>query len=91
MRIGMILDHEFPPDMRVENEALSLVKSGHKVTLLSYNFSNLLSNEKYKDIEIKRININKKYADKFKYQDNFLNAMRMYLKKYKALNKLNRL
>jgi len=62
----MILDHEFPPDMRVENEALSLVKSGHQVFLLSYNFSNLLSNEKYKDIEIKRIKINKKYAKKLR-------------------------
>ena len=33
MKIGMILDHEFPPDPRVENEALTLVEAGHEVHL----------------------------------------------------------
>ncbi len=62
----MILDHEFPPDVRVENEAISLVKNGHQVFLLSYNFDNLPHNEKYKDIEVIRIKINKKYAKKLR-------------------------
>ena len=39
MRIGMILDKTFPPDPRVENEALSLINGGHEVFLfcLKYN------------------------------------------------------
>ncbi|NIJ46023.1 glycosyltransferase involved in cell wall biosynthesis [Wenyingzhuangia heitensis] len=39
MRIGMILDKTFPPDVRVENEAETLVKQGHDVFLfcLKYN------------------------------------------------------
>lgn len=36
MKIGMVLDHTFPPDIRVENEALSLIKAGHQVTILCY-------------------------------------------------------
>lgn len=32
----MILDHIFPPDIRVENEALSLIKTGHEVFILCY-------------------------------------------------------
>lgn len=39
MRVGMILDKVFPPDPRVENEAVALIKSGHQVFLfcLTYN------------------------------------------------------
>ncbi|MCB0458606.1 MAG: glycosyltransferase family 4 protein [Flavobacteriaceae bacterium] len=41
MKIGMILDKEFPPDPRVENEAVTLVQEGHEVFLfcLTYNAS----------------------------------------------------
>lgn len=41
MKIGMILDKEFPPDPRVENEAITLVQEGHEVFLfcLTYNTS----------------------------------------------------
>jgi len=34
MKIGMILDHYFPPDIRVEKEAISLLNDGHEVYLL---------------------------------------------------------
>jgi len=34
MRIGMILKTDFPPDIRVEKEARSLIKAGYKVYLL---------------------------------------------------------
>lgn len=34
MKIGMILDRVFPPDIRVEKEARSLLKAGHEVYLL---------------------------------------------------------
>ena len=34
MKIGMLLDNEFTGDLRVENEATSLVKAGHEVFIL---------------------------------------------------------
>ena len=34
MRVLMVLDHPYPPDIRVENEARTLVEAGHEVTLL---------------------------------------------------------
>ena len=39
MKVGMILDAPFPPDLRVEKEALTLVGQGHEVILfcLSYD------------------------------------------------------
>jgi len=39
MRIGMILDESFPPDSRVENEALVLIEEGHNVVLLCFDFT----------------------------------------------------
>jgi len=33
--ICMILDHAFPPDLRVENEARTLAEAGHEVTILA--------------------------------------------------------
>lgn len=38
MRIGMILDDTFPPDARVENEAVTLVKEGHEVFLYCHDY-----------------------------------------------------
>jgi len=40
MRIGMILDKTFPPDPRVENEAISLVENGFKVYLFCLKYDN---------------------------------------------------
>ncbi len=42
MNIGMILDDTFPPDPRVENEALSLIQSGHKVFLYCLDYTRRL-------------------------------------------------
>jgi len=39
MKIGMILDSSFPPDPRVENEAICLIKQGHKVHLLCLDYT----------------------------------------------------
>jgi glycosyltransferase involved in cell wall biosynthesis len=39
MRIGMVLQHPYPPDIRVEKEARILRAAGHKVHLLSYRSS----------------------------------------------------
>ena len=33
MKILMVLPGDFPPDIRVENEALSLQKAGHSITI----------------------------------------------------------
>ena len=64
MRILMLLDTEFPPDIRVENEAQSLLDAGHEVHILSYNFGLRSPNETYKDIQIHRFNIAKQLAKK---------------------------
>lgn len=35
MKIGMLLDKTFPPDIRVEKEARALIKAGHQIHLLA--------------------------------------------------------
>lgn len=64
MRILMLLDTEFPPDIRVENEARSLIDAGHEVHVLSYNFGSRINYEVIKGIHIHRIGIAKQLAKK---------------------------
>ncbi len=59
MRIGMILDKTFPPDPRVENEAISLIAKGYEVFLFCLKYSNELENEVIKGIQVKRYKSNK--------------------------------
>jgi len=59
MRIGMILDKTYPPDPRVENEALALIKAGHEVFLFCLTYSNELKQEDYKGIQVHRYTANK--------------------------------
>ena len=59
MRIGMILDKTFPPDPRVENEAISLIKNGHEVFLFCLKYENELKNENIQGIQVKRYKSNK--------------------------------
>ncbi len=40
MRILMILDHEFPPDIRVENEIEALSEAGHEIHLACFTRKN---------------------------------------------------
>src|SRR5688572_21637097 len=54
MRIGMILDSSFPPDPRVEKEALSLIGEGHEVYLFSLDIGQRSGKEVYKGIQIVR-------------------------------------
>jgi glycosyltransferase involved in cell wall biosynthesis len=54
MRIGMLLDAVFPPDPRVENEALTLIKAGHKVFLFCLNYGGQVGEETIKGISVKR-------------------------------------
>lgn len=59
MKIGMILDAPFPPDPRVENEAVSLVKAGHQVFLFCLKYTNDKSLEIINGIQVKRYQSNK--------------------------------
>lgn len=54
MRIGMILDQQFPPDPRVENEAIALINAGHEVFLFCLDFSGSSKNEVYKGVQVRR-------------------------------------
>lgn len=56
MRIGMILDYTFPPDPRVENEAVSLTKAGHDVFLFCLNYTDEKKREIINGINICRYN-----------------------------------
>lgn len=55
LRIGMVLDNRFPPDERVEKEALSLITAGFEVFLLCFNFGTSAAEENYKGIQIRRV------------------------------------
>ena len=50
----MILDKTFPPDPRVENEALALIKGGHRVFLFCLTYENKFKAELVHGIEVKR-------------------------------------
>jgi len=59
MKIGMILDAPFPPDPRVENEAVSLVNAGHEVFLFCLKYANEKASETINGIQVKRYSSNK--------------------------------
>lgn len=57
MHILMVLDHIYPPDQRVENEAESLIKAGFQVSILSVGKDDKPETEVWKGTTIKRIKI----------------------------------
>ncbi len=59
MRIGMILDKPFPPDPRVENEAIELIKSGHEVFLFCLTYEGEFIEEVINGIKVRRYKSNK--------------------------------
>ncbi|WP_271405351.1 glycosyltransferase family 4 protein [Tenacibaculum soleae] len=59
MRIGMILDKVFPPDPRVENEAIELIKNGHEVFLFCLTYEGEQQEEIINQIYVKRYQSNK--------------------------------
>lgn len=63
MRIGMILDKTYPPDPRVENEALSLIKAGHQVYLFCLTYTGNDTHEIYKGIFVQAY-----YANRITYK-----------------------
>ena len=79
----MLLEADFPPDVRVEKEALSLINKGHEVTVATYTFDNNKLAE-----TIDGINILRRKISKFTYQSSvgalrfpfYFNFWRKYLK-----------
>jgi glycosyltransferase involved in cell wall biosynthesis len=59
MRIGMILDKTFPPDPRVENEAISLINAGHEVFLFCLKYDKNEGGVIINGIQVKRYQSNK--------------------------------
>lgn len=59
MKIAMFLDTPFPPDSRVENEAISLIKAGHKVHLFSLDYDGRKKRETINGIEVHRYKANR--------------------------------
>lgn len=65
MKIGMILDDIFPPDGRVENEAVSLIDQGHEVFLFCLGFNKEASeSETINGIYVRRHIINLTFLKK---------------------------
>src|SRR6056300_1497754 len=54
MKIAMILDAKFPPDPRVENEAVTLVNAGHQVFLFCLTYTKEKQEEIINGIHIVR-------------------------------------
>lgn len=55
MRIGMILDTDFPPDPRVENEAITIIDKGFEVFLFCFDYTgNAQKEESIKGIQVRR-------------------------------------
>jgi len=59
MKILMLLDGEFPPDDRVEKEALSLMACGYEVSIACYTRKDRPAFENYKGIQLYRMPISK--------------------------------
>ena len=55
----MILDTDFPPDYRVEKEAVCLAEAGHEVHLFSLSYKGFRGVEKYRNFHIHRYPANK--------------------------------
>ncbi|MGB1205760.1 MAG: glycosyltransferase family 4 protein [Chitinophagales bacterium] len=64
MKIGMILDKPFPPDPRVENEALFLISQGHEVHLYCLDYEH----QQAKHEQIKGIHVYRQHLPKHVYR-----------------------
>jgi glycosyltransferase involved in cell wall biosynthesis len=62
--ILMILDGLFPPDDRVEKEAVSLMKEGFRVFILCLDYDEFPLREDYKGISVTRLRINRTFRNK---------------------------
>jgi glycosyltransferase involved in cell wall biosynthesis len=59
MNIAMILDEEFPPDPRVQNEANSLLDAGHSILLFCFDYQNKPEKETINGIRVHRLKVPK--------------------------------
>ena len=55
----MILDKTFPPDPRVENEAIELINQGHEVVLFCLTYGGEISEEIVNKIRVVRCKSNR--------------------------------
>lgn len=65
MRIGMILDNVFPPDPRVENEAMELIRGGNEVFLFCLTYA---KSEAEKTVEINGIKVVRYLSNQLEYK-----------------------
>jgi len=59
MKILMVLDHEFPPDVRVENEIEALTEAGHQVHIACYTMKSKALTDQFGKATIHRKKISK--------------------------------
>lgn len=81
----MVLDHEFPPDIRVENEIEALISKGNEVHVACYTRENKVLEETFKGAFVHRRKISKltykssvaclKFPLYFNFWRNFLNPL----------------
>lgn len=64
IRVGMILDRDFPPDARPEKEAISLIEAGYEVFILGYTWQGRPKSEIYKGIHLTRFVMSRKVQRK---------------------------
>jgi glycosyltransferase involved in cell wall biosynthesis len=59
MKILMVLDHEFPPDIRVENEIETLTAAGHEIHIACFTMKNQAVYDQFGKAHIHRKSISK--------------------------------
>lgn len=57
MKVLMVLDHEFPPDIRVENEVEALTDAGHEIHIACFTMKNQVVYDQYGKAHIHRKSI----------------------------------
>lgn len=82
MHILMLLDHNYPPDQRVENEAESLVKHGFEVTVLAIGKDERPVHDEFEGTRVHRINIPLPVRDKLRGLVGFFNIYGNILARY---------
>lgn len=78
----MLLDHSYPPDQRVENEAESLVKNGFEVTVLAIGNDDRPARDNFDGTRIHRINVPIPLRDKLRGLVGFFNIYGNLLARY---------
>lgn len=82
MHILMLLDHNYPPDQRVENEAESLVKEGFEVTVLAVGRDERPEIETVNGVRVHRFDLPDQIRKKLRGSVGLLNTYSKLLLKY---------